>query len=183
MATVTARLRLAAILAVVAFLAFGIYRAGLNEMPPPPSTPEVLFHRGVANGQRVESKSWSADYDKIVANQDQTMLEVDGIHHGLIYRKGKPYLRVRATHMSINTVSHDFTATGPVHVETVDHKPERAFDMSSAVWNDATQELTLSGNIRVSTGAARPLRVDQLNFNIRTGDLELVHVSGPVRFK
>jgi hypothetical protein len=90
---------------------------------------------------------------------------------------------VRAAHMTINTVSHDFTASGPVHVETVDRHPQRAFDMNSAAWNDALQELTLSQHIRVSTGAARPLLVDRLTFNVRTGNLELVHVSGPVRFK
>jgi hypothetical protein len=183
MATAAGRLRLAAIVAVLAFLGFGVYRAGLNELPSPSNSPQVLFHRGAANGERVESKSWSADYDKIVANQDQTVLEADGIRHGVIYRKGKPYLRVGAAHMTINTVSHDFSARGPVHVETVERQPQRAFDMNSAMWNDALQELTLSGNLRVSTGAPRPLLVDRLIFNVRTGNLELTHVSGPVRFK
>jgi hypothetical protein len=183
MATAATRLRLTAIVAVLAFLGYGVYRAGLNELPPPSNSPQVLFHRGAANGQRVQSKSWSADYDKIVSNQDQTILEADGIHHGVIYRKGKPYLLVRAAHMTINTVSHDFSASGPVHVETVERHPPRAFDMTSARWNDALQEMTLSGNIRVTTGAPRPLLADRLIFNVRTGNLELVHVSGPVRFK
>ncbi|MFY9779078.1 MAG: hypothetical protein WAJ85_01035 [Candidatus Baltobacteraceae bacterium] len=176
-------MRLAAILAVAAFLAFGVYRAGLNELPPPSNSTEVRFYRGVAKGERIESRSWSADYDKIVANEDQTILEADGIHNGVIYRQGKPYLRVRAAHMTINTVSHDFSARGPVHVETVERHPQRAFDMNSAVWNDALQELTLSKNIRVSTGAPRPLLADRMTFNVRTGNLEIVHVSGPVRFK
>jgi hypothetical protein len=183
MASAAARLKLAVIVAVVAFLAVGVYRAGLNELPPPTTSPEVLFQRGVANGERVESKSWSARYDKIVANEDQTILDADGVHNGVIYRKGHPYLYVRAKHMTINTVSHDFTANGPVHVETAARRPRRAFDMNSAVWNDALQVLTLSGDIRVTTGAPRPLLVDRLIFNVRTGSLELVHVSGPVRFK
>lgn len=183
MATTAGRLKLAAVLAVLIFLAIGVYRAGLNELPPPSNTPQVYFSRGAAKGERVKAPSWSANYDKIVANQDQTILEADGVHNGVIYRDGKPYLRLRAAHMTINTVSHDFSASGPVHVETVARHPQRAFDMESAAWNDTLQQLTLSGNIRVATGAPRPLLVDRLTFDVRTGELELRNVSGPLRFK
>jgi hypothetical protein len=183
MGTAASRLRLAGVLAGLAFLAVGIYRAGLNELPPPLSSPDALFHRGHASGERIASKSWSADYDNVVANQDQTILEVDGVHRGIIYRRGKPYLRVRATHMTINTLSHDFTATGPLHVETVARHPQRTFDMNAAAWNDARQLLTCYDHVRISTGANAPLTVERLTFNVRTGNLDLHHVAGPIRFK
>ena len=183
MGTAASRLRLAGVLAGLALLAVGVYRAGLDELPPPALSPDVLFHRGHASGERITTKSWSADYDKVVANQDQTILEVDGIHRGIIYRRGKPYLRLRATHMTVNTLSRDFTAVGPLHVETVARHPQRAFDMNAAAWSDARQLLTLSDNVRISTGANAPLTVDRLIFNVRTGDLDLHHVAGPIRFK
>jgi lipopolysaccharide export system protein LptA len=183
MADAASRLKAAAVILVAAYLGVGIYRAGLNELPPPSSSAQVTFYHGTANGERVESKSWSADYDTIVANQDQTIFQAQNVRHGVIYRKGKPYLRVRAQHMTVNMVSHDFAADGPVHVETVDAHPRRAFDTNSAVWNEAQQTLTLSGPLRISTGAPYPLRADRLTVNVGSGKLELIHVSGTIRFK
>jgi len=168
---------------IAALFGYGVYRAGLNETPPPPSDQQIVFHNGRANGQRITTKSWTADYDRVVSNQDQTALELDGVRNGTIFRNGKPYLHVHADHLSVNTVSHDFTASGPIHVETVSAKPPRSFDTTSAIWNDAAQLLTLSQHVTIRTGAKSPLQVGSLSFSIKTGNLEMHDISGPVRFK
>jgi hypothetical protein len=170
-------------LAVAGYLAYGVYHAGLNETPPPPSSPEIVFHDGRANGQRITTRSWTADYDRVVSNGDQTALELDGVRNGIIYRAGKPYLRVRAAHMSVNTITRDFTASGPIHADTVSTKPHRSFDTTSAIWNDASQELTLSQHVTIGTGAPHPLEVGSLTFSVKTGKLEMREIAGPVRFK
>jgi hypothetical protein len=177
------RAGIAVLVAGAAFVGYGIYRAGLNETPPPPSNQQIIFHNGRANGQRIETRSWTADYDKVVSNGDQTYLEMDGVHNGIIYRKGKPYLRVRAAHLTVNTVSRDFTAEGPIHVETVASNPRRSFDTISATWSDASEELTMDQHVTIDTGARHPLEVSSLSLNVKTGKVELTGVSGPVRFK
>jgi hypothetical protein len=166
-----------------AYAGYGVYRAGLNEAPPPPTNQQIVFHNGIAGGQRITTKSWTADYDRIVSNSDQTILELDGVRNGTIFRAGKPYLRVTATHLSVNTVSHDFSATGPIHVETLSVQPPRAFDTTSAIWNDGTQTLSLARHVTIRTGAAHPLEVGSLTFVVKTGQLEMRDVAGPVRFK
>ncbi len=169
--------------AALAYVTYGIYRAGIGELPPPPSSPQIVFHNGTVNGQRITTRSWSADYDRIVSNGDQTMLELDGVRNGTIYKAGKPYLHVRAAHMSVNTISRDFTVTGPMHVETTGSNPPRSFDTTSAVWNDAAERLTLAQHITMRTGARAPLSIGSLTFDVKTGNLELHQVDGPIRFK
>lgn len=170
-------------IAFVVFLAVGIYRAGLGDVAPPPASSSIVFKKGYADGHRLRFKSWSADYDKIVSNGDQTILELDGIHDGVIYKKGKPYLHVRATHMSVNTLTRDFTARGPFHVESVAATPQRAFDTDDATWNDASQTLSFARPIVIHSGADDPLRVGSLILNVKSGNLALRDVAGPVRLK
>jgi hypothetical protein len=149
----------------------------------PPSNGPVLFKTGTALGQRLNGRSWTADYDRIETSTDQTTLDLYGVKHGVIYKDGKPYLRVRAERMTVNTVTRDFNATGKLHVETVGRKPTRTFDTESANWSDSVQILTLPDRAKFGTGAALPLLVGSAEFNVKTGDLELHQVAGAVRFK
>jgi len=177
------RAGIALLAAGAAYVGYGVYRAGIDETPPPARSQQIVFHEGRANGQRIETKSWTADYDRVVSNGDQTVLEMDGVRNGIIYRKGKPYLRVRAAHLTVNTISRDFTAQGPIHVETVASNPRRSFDTISATWNEASEQLTMDEHVTIGTGAPHPLEVSSLSLNVKTGKVELTGVSGPVRFK
>jgi hypothetical protein len=169
-----------AALAVLAFLVIGVYLAGRNDIQPSNGTPPVVLNRGMARGERVTSHSWSIDYDKITTSADQTFITADGVHHGLIYRKGKPYLRVRATHVTVNMVTHDFVATGPVHIESVSHRNFHAFDTTSAVWTEASQRLDLAEPV-VVTSPGTSLHVQQLSLDVRTGALHIDQPHGSFR--
>ena len=177
------RTLLAASLAILAFLAVGIYEAGKNELPPPNMNSTVTFYGGQVAGNRIRFHSWSAEYSKIVTDQNQIQLDVQGIRNGTIYKNGKPYLRVRADRFTVNTQTHDFTAVGPLHVETISAEPHRAFDATQMTWFEATQTLTFPKRVTIWTGAENPLIVGSLTFNVRTGQLEMRNVAGPVRFK
>jgi hypothetical protein len=165
-----------------AWLVAGVYLAGRDEQSAPPNNIPAIFQGGAAAGQRIDSRSWSASYDKMVANADQTQLELDGVHDGIIYKKGKPYLLVRARHMTVNTITHDFSARGPIHVETASGNPKREFDSTAADWSDSTQKLSLPEPIEIRSGAKEPLFVGSLEFNVRTGEIELHYIRGAVRF-
>lgn len=169
--------------ALAAYVAYGIWMAGRGEMLLPPSNSPVIFKTGTALGQRLTGRSWTADYERIVTSSDQTNLDLYGVKHAVIYKDGKPYLKVTAERMTVNTVTRDFNATGKLHVETVGKKPMRTFDTETANWNDALQTLTLPDKAKFGTGAALPLLVGSAVFNVKTGELEMHQVAGAVRFK
>jgi hypothetical protein len=178
-------LRAAAIagIALAGYVGYGIYAAGSNERPPPPATTSVVFGRGTATGHRIATPSWTADFDRIVSNADQSMLDLTNVRHGVVLRKGKPYLHVRALHMTVNTLSRDFSANGKVHVDTVGGKMARSFDTASAIWNDAAGRLTLAQHITVHNGPGTPLSIGSLTFDVKTGEIEVRDLNGPLRFK
>jgi hypothetical protein len=175
------RLALAAAVAFFAYVGYELYAAGLDERPPPPTTASLTFRDGRVVGHRIATRSWSADFDRIVSNADQTFLELDGVRNGTIYRAGKPYLHVSARHMAVNTISRDFTASGPIHVETIGAKPRRSFDTTSAAWSDSVQRLTLDKHIVVHNGTDAPLDVGSMTFEVRTGQIEVHDIDGPLR--
>ncbi len=170
-------------LALVALFAYGIYDAGRDEKAPPPANSQIVFKDGHVDGQKLRFKSWSADYDKMVTNADQTILDVENVRNGIVLKNGKPYLRIRAKHMTVNTLSKDFSATGSLHVETAGAMPARTFDTASAVWSDAAQRLTLAHRVVIHSGADEPLTLGSLTFDVKTGNVEMRDVTGPLRLK
>jgi hypothetical protein len=170
-------------IALATYVGYGIYAAGSDERPPPPTTTSVTFEHGRATGHRISTRSWSADFDRIVSNADQTVLDLYHVRHGVIYKKGKPYLHVRALRMSVDTLSRDFAAHGNVHVDTVGGKMKRSFDTTSAVWNDAAGRLTLAEHITVHNGPGSTLSLGSLTLNVKSGEIEVRDLSGPLRFK
>ncbi len=169
--------------AALALVGYGIYDAGRDERPMPLPNTNIQFSKGHANGQRLKFRSWAADYDKIVSNADQTILDIQNVHNGTLFKNGKPYMNVRAAHMTVNTITHDFVETGPMHAETVGTLPARSFDTDSAVWNDAMQTLTFAKHVVVHSGTDEPLTVGSLTLDIKTGAVEIRDIEGPVRLK
>jgi hypothetical protein len=168
---------------LAAYVVAGVYLAGGADVTVPQSTSPVIFTEGKALGHRLKGRSWTAQYDRIVSSPDQTRLELDGVHDTVIFKDDKPYLSVRARHMTVNTVTHDFRATGAIHIETIDPKRKQTFDTDSATWADAAQHLALPHEVTVGTGAERPLHVGSVQLDVKSGDIQLRNVSGGVQFK
>ena len=169
-----------AVIAAVAFVVLQVYLAGRNEVQPPQSTAPVVLKNGLARGERVTTHSWSIDYDKITTSADQTFITADGVRDGVVFKNGKPYLKVRAQHVTINMVTRDFVASGPVHVESVSHHNFHAFDTTSAVWTDAAQRLDLSEPV-VITSPGTSLHVQRLSLDVRSGALHIDQPHGSFR--
>jgi hypothetical protein len=165
------------------YIVAGVYLAGQHEAIVPPTNSPVIFNGGKALGHRLKGRSWTADYDRIVSNTDQTVLELEGVHDAVIFKNDKPYLRMRAKHMTVNTLTHDFTATGPIHVETADSKRKQTFQTDAASWSDAAQRLALPHQVEVDTGAGLPLLVGSVQLDVKKGEIELHKVAGAVNFK
>ncbi len=169
---------------LAAFVIVEIYRAGENEIPPPPNSTDIVArYGGTAVGERISSKSWTLRYDRMVASGDQTNVDLFGVHDGTIFKAGKPYLHVRAAHLTVNTISHDFTAAGPLHVATIGVEPARSFDTNYANWSDALQKLLCEHKTVIVTGADAPMTVSRMELDVKTGDVDVSDASGSIRFK
>jgi hypothetical protein len=119
----------------------------------------------------------------MVSNADQSVVDLYGVHDATIYQKGKPYLHLRAAHLTINTITRDFTALGPFHVVTLTSTPPRAFTTDSATWSDATQKLTFAHRTTIVTGADAPMVVGSMTLDVRTGDVDATDATGGIRLK
>jgi hypothetical protein len=163
-----------------AYAGIGIYMAGRDDVTPPTSTVPVVVGRGNAHGERIKSHSWALDYDKITTSMDQTFVTIDGIHDGVVYKKGKPYLYVKAAHASVNMITKDFSLSGPVRVDSANKEKPRTFTTTSAVWTEAAQRLDLSQPIVVTSPGAT-LHVARLSLDVRSGNLHIESIDGSLR--
>ncbi|MDQ6826656.1 MAG: hypothetical protein M3Z14_05585 [Candidatus Eremiobacteraeota bacterium] len=166
-------------LALLVTLAVGVFLAGRDIPPPPGQIPITLKHGGIF-GHRLTSrggKAWSFDYDHVRMSPDGSVADIDGVHGGLLYKDGKPYLKISAKHISANTVSSDYTATGQIHIEAIGAKMKRSFDTDLAVWQNANKMLTLSHPSIVRTGDA-VLTFGTVDIDFSTGKIHVGGING-----
>jgi hypothetical protein len=105
----------AALIAVagLSWIGYETVRAG-SDVPPPAPQALTQLSGGRASDKRVDGKSWSLDYDSATMSADGSTAEIENIRDGVINRNGKPYMHVRAKHISANLALNDFVVTGPV---------------------------------------------------------------------
>jgi hypothetical protein len=109
---------------------------------------------------------------------------ISGVHNGVLLRKGKPFVKMTAAHLSVNTVTDDFSANGPIHLVIVDPKHHRTLDTDAAIWTNASQILTLSNPVTVDDdGAKMVVKNVTIDFHNGTskagpmqGNIDLNHV-------
>lgn len=162
--------------AIFAILTEGVVLSG-RDLPPPPGAEPVILGKGGVTAHKMSTKSWQLFYDHAQTSPDGSIAEIDGIHDGIFYRNGKPYVTISAQHVSVNTLSDDFTATGKVHVTQVKPGTTRSFDTDLIVWTNASKELTLNHPSLVTTGDAK-MTVQNATFNVQTGEIHLGKIGG-----
>lgn len=169
---------------VLAIAIAGIFTEGVvlsgSDMPPPPGTQPIVLGQGGVTAHRMSTKSWSLFYDKAQTSPDGSQAEIDGIHNGVFYKNGKPYIEISARHVTVNTVSNDFTATGDVHITQL--KPgalAHSFDTDLIVWSNATKTITMSHPSLIKTGAST-MTVARMTINVDTGAVHLGKIGGTI---
>jgi hypothetical protein len=158
------------VLGFLAFVAFGIYQAG-GDVPPPNTTPETKLTAGHAEGRRVDGQpSWSLDYERVIASSDSTIATLYNVRHGQLYKHGKPYMKMVAKQVVVNTLSNDFVVTGPLELTEDDGKHQRRLTSDAANYSGALQTLILSHPAKISSDGAR-VTVASATVNFRSGDM------------
>jgi hypothetical protein len=170
---------IAAILLAV-WIVVGIMLAGRNA-PPPPGAEPITLRGGRVTGNHVSTRSWTFDYRKAQMSPDGILATLDGVKNGILYKKGKPYLSLAAQHVSLNTQTFDFTATGDVHVEAL-HPSDgiaKSFDTDLVQWMNATKLLQLPHpSLFRSNGQA--LKVATITVDFNKSDIHLGKITGNV---
>lgn len=153
--------------------------AGREPAPPPTGTEPITLKNGKVTGNRISTRSWTFDYKQAQMSPDGITASVIGVHNGVLYRKGKPYLTLSAQQVSVNTESHDFTAIGTVHVTTISQKDNvsRSFDTDLVQWTNATKILMLSHPSIIRSGD-QLLKVATVSVDFNSNEVHLGKIQG-----
>ena len=176
------RIGIAAGVVLFLYVAIEIYLAGGGALPPPPATIPLVLHGGHVVTNRIQTKSWTFEYDHAQLNQDGTSGSVDGVRNGIVFRKGKPYLRISAQHVQLDLESLDFTAIGKVHVERIDDPQHRSFDTDLVTWTNNAKILRMDHPAYVHSGD-QTLRIDGISIDFDANSFHLGKLNGGVQIQ
>ncbi|MHB8146678.1 MAG: hypothetical protein ACYDGM_05360 [Vulcanimicrobiaceae bacterium] len=171
-----------AALALAAYLTIGIILAGRGTPPIPPTMQAVNLLGGHVRGNRITTRSWSFDYRNAELSPDGITGSVNGVRHGVIFKNGKPYMKISAEHVSVNTQSLDFTALGKVDVERIADKQKRSFDTDLVEWTNATKMLLMPHPCYVHT-EGQTLRISHITVDFATDEIHFGKIEGGVQLK
>ncbi len=157
------------------YVGLGVYHAG-GAFVIPPRAQAIRISSGSAEGRRLDGRAWSLKYDHIQTTADGSIAEVDGLHDGVLFRHGKPYVRLRAKHATVNTVTNDITLAGAITITTIDDAP-RSFTTDAATWTNFSQHLLLPHESTMRSGNSE-VRIASVDINFRSGDVTLGRITG-----
>ncbi len=159
----------------LAWVGYETVRAG-NDIPPPAPAALTQLSGGRASDKRVDGKSWVLDYDSATMSADGSTAEIENIRHGVIMRNGKPYMHVRAQHISANLAMNDFTVTGPVTFNEIGGEG-RTLVTNGGHYLGYSHTLELPNRVTIRSGALH-LIVDHATVDFSTGSTTLGRIIG-----
>src|SRR5215472_13570511 len=86
---------------LVVWVVVEVVIAGNGPTPPLPTSVSMNLKGGHVVTNRITTKSWTFDYDHAQLSPDGLTGSVDGVRNGVVYRKGKPYLKISAQHVQL----------------------------------------------------------------------------------
>jgi hypothetical protein len=159
-----------------------IILAGGGVPPIPPSSMPIILRGGHVMNHRITTKSWTFDYDRAQLSPDGLTGSVDGVRNGVVFRKGKPYLRISAQHVQLDITSLNFTAVGKVHVERIDDPQHLSFDTDLVTWTNNAQLLHIDHPSYLHSGG-QTMRIDGITVNFDTNTIHFGKINGNVDVK
>jgi hypothetical protein len=173
------RLAVAGGLALGVYVVVEIFLAGGGAPPLPPNQTPIDLRGGHVLNNHITTKSWSFDYDHARLSPDGLSGSIDGVRNGIVFRKGKPYLRISAKRVVLNIQTLDFTALGKVHIERINDRQRRAFDTDLVTWTNDAKLLRMAHPAYVHSGN-QTLRIDGITVNFDDDTIHIGKVSGGV---
>jgi hypothetical protein len=162
--------------ALVIYVAVGIILAGIGTPPLPPDQSGITLKGGIVRGNRITTRSWSFDYKTAQLSPDGSTGTLEGVHDGIVFKHGKPYLKINAQSITVDTVSLNFTAIGKVTVQMIGDPQDRSFDTDFIMWTNATKMLQMEHPSYLhSAGHVLAFKSIEIDFNkdqVRLGDVQ-----------
>lgn len=153
--------------------------AGRGTPPLPPGQMPIDLRGGHVLNNHITTKSWTFDYEHARLSPDGLSGSVDGVRNGIVFRKGKPYLRISAKHIQLNIESLDFTAVGAVHIERINDPQHRAFDTDLVTWTNDAKLLRMSHPSYLHSGG-QTLVVNNITVDFDANTIHIGKISGKV---
>ena len=160
----------------------GVILAGNGTPPLPSNTTAISLKAGHVQGNRISSRSWSFDYKTAQLSPDGSTGSVDGVRNGIVLKKGKPYAKVAAEHISLDTNSLNFTAIGKVHVELIKDPQHRSFDTDLVTWTNQTKMLQMDHPSYLHEGA-QTVKLNKVSVNFDTNQVHVGSIAGAVELQ
>lgn len=179
------RWRLALIIAgfaLVVYVIIGIILAGINQPPIPPQNGPIILRGGNVRGgsHTISTRAWTLSYDRGEFSNDGTIGTLDGVHDGVIYKKGKPYVEIDARHVALNTETLDFTAVGKVHIQMLHDPFQRSFDTDYVTWTNDAKLLDMIHTSYLHVGG-ETLKISTISVDFTKNEVHLGRIDGSVR--
>lgn len=165
--------------AFLVYVTVNIILAGYGTPPLPPEQTGITLHGGHVNGNRVTTKSWTFDYTSAQLSPDGTTGTVRGVRNGIVFKHGKPYLKVSAEQITIDTQSLNFTAIGKVHALLIGDPQQRSFDTDLIVWTNGAKELRMDHPSYLHS-EGQTLKLQTVTINFETDQIHFGSVTGSV---
>ncbi|HET7815471.1 MAG TPA: hypothetical protein VFL13_13985 [Candidatus Baltobacteraceae bacterium] len=159
-----------------------IVLAGNEPAPPPAGGQPITTKNGKVTGNRISTRSWTFDYQSAQMSADGINASINGVRNGVIYKNGKPYLKLAAKQVSVNTQTFDFTAIGTVHIETISAADgtSRTFETDLVQWTNATKMLVLSHPSVIRTGD-QTMRVSNITVDFNKDEVHMGRIEGSLQ--
>lgn len=163
------------------WLVIGLILAGRDDMPEPPTNPPIVLQGGNVRGgnHTISSRSWTLSYDRGQFSPDGVMGTLDGVHDGVIYRKGKPYIRLDARHVALNAQTLDFTAIGSVHIQMLNDPFHRSFDTDYVSWTNDAKMLQMQHPSYLHVGG-QTLKISTIDIDFSKNQVHLGALNGSI---
>ena len=169
-------------LALLLYLVVGIVLAGREPAPPPPGSEPIVLMGCKGIGNRISTRSWSFQCKRATMSADGVNATIEDVHDGVLYKNGKPYLKLSAKQVTVNTQTFDFNAIGLVHMEAISSKDNvtRTFETDALQWSNATKLLLLPHPSIIRTGD-QILRVATITVDFNKNEVHLGKIEGALQ--
>lgn len=117
-------------------------------------------------------KAWEFSADRITISSDKLYCTATDVRRGVLYRKGRPFLKLQARQVRLNQQTRDLIATGTVSASGPDGFSVRT---ERADWQHQVERLTCPDALHATI---RGLKIDTKNafYDARAGQLHCPQV-------
>jgi|GEM_PF-5848890 len=169
----------AVVLAILVALGAVVYRAGLNEIPPPPPGSTVL-EEAIGIGTRGSNNAWRFRAKRITTTPDGSITTLEDVESAALFKSGKPYLELHADRVIINVGTRDITVSGHVQLQSVNSPIARVLKTDVITWSNALQLLSIPTATTVTSNGER-LTLGSVRWNVATGEITVSKVDGTAK--